>query len=265
MKKMLILTNLLWLSVFVFMAFKPDKSIVKPNAASAYTLVNASLVDLMGINYRTNYINPSRNFGTKKVNYNTDSRSCWFGLDKLESFIADMKTANPLMNGLRFYFIQYPNDQATWDKYPYLKDISPLYKNRHTLMMIPTYFDGTYDVDFDPRKNGTDGKPANIVDVMDKLIKNEATEPNILQSTNNATKAPVLMPKGTSTSSTDDPSIINGGSLIPPPPDFLNSSKLTATPSNGIDVPCSGARLLPYFDYKSKCGFKPFTKDAIKN
>lgn len=268
---MLILTNLLWLCIFLFTSFKQVDENKPKLPAPAYDLVEASLADMMGNNFRLNYINPTRNVGTKKESYASDSRSVWFSLAKLESFIADMKAKSPLTTGIRFYFIQYPNDVAQWNKYNYLKKhISPSYKNHHTLMLVPTYFDGTYDMDFDPRRIGGDGKPMHMVDVMNSL--RNVREENAAQAGSGINKAYILMPYGTSSSSEyDDPNIINGGSLVPPYPPG-GSARMADASSTKIGVPignkisCSGATLLPYFDYKSKCGVVPLPlKDAIKD
>lgn len=258
MKKLLVLTNVLWLSVFLFMGFKPlDENKAKP-LASTYDLVEASLVDMMAGSFRNNYINPTRNVGTKKESYANDSRSVWFSLLKLESFIADMKAKSPLTTGIRFYFIQYPNDITQWNKYNYLKrHISTSYKNHHSLMLVPTYYDGTYDVDFDPRRIDATGKPVHMADVMASLSGSK--EENPAQAGNGINKAYIAMPYGTSSSPEyDDPNIINGGSLVPPYPPASSAKKINVSTANVLapipKIPCSGATLLPYFDYKTKCG-----------
>ena len=256
MKKLLILTNLIWLSFFVFTGFKPIKEISLIPPSSNYHLVDASLAKTMADSYRKSYINITKNIGTKKVSSSQDSRSIWFSLDMLKSFIVDIETqgssSGVMPSGLRFYFIQYPaNIFPIGNNYAYFDGVNPSFQNLHSLMSVPTYLDRglKVHVDYDPRKGSMP-----ISDVFDSLIAAEKRNKEINKSISNsfdALKANVLLSHNLKVSGDDsDPAnIANKGQMIPPP---FNTRIAT-----GTNVPCSGANLMIYFDGNTNCGFKP--------
>ncbi len=91
-----------------------------------------------------------------------DSRCAWFDLDTLKKFIYEIesKTCNNRANatkpcdtnlklGIRIYFAEYPS-AADWTSYQGLETVPQEYAGLHTLLMVPTFYNGTNDVDFDP-------------------------------------------------------------------------------------------------------------------
>ncbi len=204
MKKLLILTNVLWLSLFVFTGFKPlDK--IQTISPSTYHLIDASLVKLMSENYREFYV---KTFIKKKatvidnsngIQNNVDSRTIWFSKEKLTQFLNDMDAQAALhggaVSGIRFYYIKYP-DATNWGKYKYFTDpamkLPTSYQNRHSLLLVPTYLDPTtqFHTDFDPRRfDNTTNKFVDLPTVLDELIKNEEKPipQSSIQAYNNST------------------------------------------------------------------------------
>lgn len=103
-----------------------------------------------------------------------DSRAVWFSLKRLKRFIYEIehKTCNlsaantcgvPHMPelGIRIYFGEYPA-ATEWNNYPELRNwpqyadegtttpAADEYANMHTLVLVPTYFNGSMNVDFSP-------------------------------------------------------------------------------------------------------------------
>jgi hypothetical protein len=86
-----------------------------------------------------------------------DARSVWFPLERLKKFIWNIEKENcgkpcPHDLGLRVYFARYPQQADTlWQK-DYLTGVSTTFANRHTVFMVPTYYDESKktDVDFFP-------------------------------------------------------------------------------------------------------------------
>lgn len=255
MKKLLIITNLFWVSLFGFMAFKPTAP------SSSYHLIDASLAKMMAQNYRDFYIktylknNPMAS-GVGQNNSN-DSRTIWFSSKKIREFMRDMEVQSlansrgrDSLSGLRFYYIKYPQ-QTEWNKYAYFNQNNlPLnYKNLHSLMVVPTYFDTQTKthVDYDPRRYGSDGKPTLISQVFNDLIakeKNNETNSQNPRGLNGVAlnKASIIMPDNSDIVANS----INAGGLIPPP--WNKTSKMT------FEIPCSGADLMNYVDGIEKCG-----------
>lgn len=276
MKKLLIITNLFWISIILFPAFiKPNQ----PNntaAGSSYHLIDASLVKIMANNYRDFYVNtyfkkkPQVQDKTNGIFNNIDSRSIWFSSKKIKEFMADMEreslACGDSLSGIRFYYIKYP-EKKIWDGYKYFvaSNLPQNYQNRHSLMLVPTYYNKTtqFHTDFDPREYEAPGKPKDMSTVMDSLItlEGENTKSNLTPGLING-KAAIMGPDNSGANA----NMANGGGLIPPYPP-AGSFRL-ATPSLGIkiNVPCSGADLMVYVDGHFKCGqaIKPSSIDVNK-
>lgn len=85
-----------------------------------------------------------------------DSRCAWFSLDELKNFIAQVeketREKNPDIkpDGLRIYYVVYPTQGEKESSY--IKSIVPEYRNHHSLVMIPTFYDEKHkeSVDYDP-------------------------------------------------------------------------------------------------------------------
>jgi hypothetical protein len=276
MKKLLIITNLFWISIILFPAFiKPNQ----PNtiaAGSSYHLIDASLVKIMANKYRDFYVNtyykkkPQVLDNTNGIFNNIDSRSIWFSSKKIKEFMNDMESESlahgDSLSGIRFYYIKYP-EKKIWDGYKYFvaSDLPQNYQNRHSLILVPTYYntETKFQTDFDPREYDSKGKPIDMSIVMDNLISNEDQEtisnikPGLVKG-----KAAIMGPDNSGANA----NMANGGGLIPPYPP-AGSFRL-ATPSLGIkiNVPCSGADLMVYVDGHFKCGqaIKPSSIEVNK-
>lgn len=91
-----------------------------------------------------------------------DAHSVWFDLKTLKKFIFhiehNVRTNKPNNTdelGLRFYYAAYPTNMTTRTD---LHDVDPLYKNRHTVVLIPTIFKKDIgNVDFNPVDASTYG------------------------------------------------------------------------------------------------------------
>lgn len=249
MKKLLILTNVLWASLFLLSGFKPLKDI--KDVASTYHLIDASLVKLMSESYRDNYINTyfkkrsTYEDKTNGVRNSEDSRTIWFSKERLLQFISDMDTEaathKSTVSGIRFYYIKYP-ENPNWKTYKYLQqDVPTVYEKRHSLMLVPTYLDSTtqYHTDFDPRRYDTNAKKfKDMPSVMQELIAAESipiTQAQVsymkekgVTITDPQTKSTQINIPGlniasinkaaivTADDSGDNAGIANGGGLIPP-------------------------------------------------
>ncbi len=128
----------------------------------------------------------------EKVENVEDAKSIWFPLEKLKKFFWYIEHYsckskcgyNPDMLGVRIFYARYPaHDSELWNTEPSLMDVPKRYANRHTLYMIPTYYDekAGKDVDFNPR--------------LDCEIKLELTKANIATAYKKVTTTPVLPEK----------------------------------------------------------------------
>ena len=157
MKKALILTNLLWLSIFLFMGFKPA---LKPMASCDDITSNFKTEQFDGLNlkvasemaalYKKNHL--------PKLISGRDSRTIWFSLPTLKKFIWEIEHYNCLKAqnnipaddlGIRIYYGEYPNatrlkEDKIWN------GVNPDYQALHTAFMIPTFWDGKVNHDYDP-------------------------------------------------------------------------------------------------------------------
>jgi hypothetical protein len=307
MKKLLIITNLFWVCVIVLPSFVQPGNLAPTGLNSTYHLIDASLVKLMAESYRDNYVNtylkkqPSIIDKTNGKFNNVDSRTIWFSKEKLTQFINDMDAEaaqhnNQSVSGIRFYYIKYP-DATNWSKYKYLTDPSMMpqnYKERHSLVLVPTYLDNNthYHTDFDPRKVDATGKFKDMPTVMDELIKSEGTaiEPTQIQAFNLKNKEILVKPLPTlikqlpvntnypglhpfsevkacmlsGDDSGSDLSVTNAGGIIPPYGVNGGAAFMIKKPGGGslgqvsmnniIDIPCSGATLMLYVDGLMRCG-----------
>jgi hypothetical protein len=270
MKKLLIFSNLFWISVILFPAFiKPTQ----PNtsaAGSSYHLIDASLVKIMTENYRDFYVNTfikkrptaagtvilDKSNGSQN---NIDSRSIWFSANKIREFMNDMERESlshgDSLSGIRFYYIKYP-EKKIWDLYGYFRasELPQSYQNRHSLMLVPTYFNKItqFQTDFDPRSYDSLTKTyPDMATVMETLIKRENQEtkgfsrPGLI-----AGKAAISAPDNSGSNA----SMANGGGLIPPYPPAGSEKMESPRLQLLINVPCSGADLMVYVDGHIKCG-----------
>jgi hypothetical protein len=175
MKKTLIITNLIWLTIFIFYACKPEsekisnvyeKSFENYKNKIPYFGTEAEVVRVLMTNYRDNR--------WKKIKiddqYGEDSRSVWFSTNQLKRLMYEMESTmlankNTAELGIRFYFTEYP-DSVSFNKYSYFDDIPKMYQKRHSLLMIPTYNDGKKNIDFDFKAAFKGGRPQTFAESM---------------------------------------------------------------------------------------------------
>lgn len=113
----------------------------------------------------TLYQEKQANYHRKQAIDFADTRSVWFSLDKLKSFIAEIEDSvcNSSCNtgkvdlGVRFYFGDYPDaDYMTNKGNPDYATVKSSYGKHQTIFLVPTYMDNDRkaQVDFDPRDMG---------------------------------------------------------------------------------------------------------------
>lgn len=229
MKKILVLSNLVLLSVVALLSFQVGcrNNIDKPpSEETTYTCTecpntNPPASVKMGYfkelvsNYRDNHWSIINNaFIAKGINQ-IDSRSVWFDLNTLKSFIATIENkVNTQCGdhckqelGIRIYFGEY--DATNSPKTDYV--------NLHTLIMVPTIKDKT--------KLGT---PSENVDFDPDYLS--SCKPMLPPDTANLD---ILLP----TINTTDMTAMNHGEIIPPPP--------PTTPGSPF---CTGAKFMHWVD-----------------
>lgn len=168
MKKILITTNLLLLAAAIFFACNgPVVNAVSHTKISDdcselcmnYTdvpwegKINQDIARTIANKYKEDRAKSFIWNGTE-ITDNKDSRAIWFPLETLKRYIWDIERQQCIHKckdslGLRIYFARYPNKQdAIWNS----DMMEPVegYQDRHTLFMVPTYWTGTFNQDFDP-------------------------------------------------------------------------------------------------------------------
>jgi hypothetical protein len=175
MKKLLIGSNVIWATLFLFMAFKgPSFETLKENepdnlnkdfngttaACTPDAFTGISLGELLqGIaRYRKTHWDSVNLLRYMRRNSLEDARCCWYSLDTLKKYICVIEAYSKQLGlasnnlGIRFYYAVYAD---TLKKYAE-------YKSHHTLFLVPTFLDSSasvgvdnqqtyFDVDFDPR------------------------------------------------------------------------------------------------------------------
>lgn len=83
-----------------------------------------------------------------------DARAAWFDLQTLKDYIASIESEVNKLNcdsnvklGIKIYYGKYPSSA---DNDAGLKDVDKKDFNRHTVFMVPTFFDGKQNVAFTP-------------------------------------------------------------------------------------------------------------------
>lgn len=179
MKKLLILTNAVWISIICFQACKQVKPIV--GSDSLPSVINKfcpGCADYSKNNSNTNANAYGNTKGLKRITATTmaanytancqnllserlggeqpDARSVWFSLETLKEFVFNIEKSlcnqncnQKLELGVRIYYAQYPDIAALRTTYTSiqnglslyddLQDINNRYGKNHTLFMVPTY------------------------------------------------------------------------------------------------------------------------------
>ncbi len=182
MKKLLVAGNVLLL-VLLLMAHTVERKPVPDNLDRSVQLgIDPNLSRSMLVEYRDKiWRNRNINGGLGK-----DARSVWFSLAKLKAFIADIESkvgqhcTDSFNLGIRIYYAAYPDSSMIrvrgWKNYLDNHKLPMEYRNHHTVVMVPTYWnneDGHY-YDFDPRFRTSPGLNncnfSPVADVMNALL-----------------------------------------------------------------------------------------------
>lgn len=179
MKKLLILSNLLWISIISFQACDTIKKVADDNlpgimgtlncsGCSTYEKVSGSTNQnayghTEGLSLATaraianNYASTCQNLLNGNLRPGEqDARSVWFSLETLKEFIYNIEktccdsSCTDLQLGIRVYYAKYPrfdstsftslaNDPSKISIFNDLQDVRTAYSDRHTVFMVPTY------------------------------------------------------------------------------------------------------------------------------
>lgn len=88
-----------------------------------------------------------------------DTRSAWFSIDDLKSFIAEMeKDPKNKLSGIRMYYTVYPEKKEGESEF--MSSVSDNERNHVSLLLIPTYYDekSKEHADFGPSGSSEPGK-----------------------------------------------------------------------------------------------------------
>jgi hypothetical protein len=128
------------------------------NPPSTFQGVNGTLAKALVENYRTHQWKTYRNLGPTQL---PDTRAVWFSVERLKHFLYEIEQSacaskcnmSNMVLGVRVYYGTYP-EKEEWRKNEYelvADGIDPNYAGTHTVVFVPTFFNGTKDVDFDPK------------------------------------------------------------------------------------------------------------------
>jgi len=83
-----------------------------------------------------------------------DAQAIWFDFKALKDFLyhienyANNNSKLQVDNlGIRIYYTSYPSSIASWDEFEDLKEVPKEYKNKHTLIFVPTIREGSTNQD----------------------------------------------------------------------------------------------------------------------
>jgi hypothetical protein len=166
MKKLLIITNVIWVSIFCFIACDPEEE--KPTTENCKTISSnysnertsgrispieaTTMAQLYYKNHFPEYNRYIAGYLGKAESEQVDARSVWFSLETLKQYLWEIesksttcKGCETLNLGVRIYYGEYaePDTQKGDDptQFPFT------HKKMHSVFMVPTY-----------AKHGTDGK-----------------------------------------------------------------------------------------------------------
>jgi hypothetical protein len=168
MKKILIFTNIVLITIIVVMSCNPTPTPPKPEKIGGIFvkgqgltpkgIIDDSLAIIMSQLYKEDLKKSRMSNDTSQY----DTRSIWFSLATLESFINKIKSSVADKNfdmvlGTRIYFAKYPA-QLNRKRYPELTDLRDDVTGRHTIFFVPTFYDTSMQehVDFNYLNVGTD-------------------------------------------------------------------------------------------------------------
>lgn len=159
--------------------------------------LNADLARTLIRNYTNNHlavINASTQLtALRQPNATSDSRCIWFSIDDLKSFMSDIESAYESKCsamtgalGIRFYYCEYPAaGSSAWGTTLPMSEAQ--YAGMHTVMMVPTYNNGSKNVDFDPNYATPEGIPIPLTTVYSTI---EPATTNLLMKNHGALVPP---------------------------------------------------------------------------
>ncbi len=147
--------------VYYLMNEKPenivDESICLNYSKDQAPKLKKSFIDGMKQNYFNNQLSVlnGQNVQNRTNLEGGDTQSVWLDLEKLKKFIYHLEIKAQKSNitsdklGIRLHFMTYPND-SIWNNYEDLRDfdLEKKYRNRMSLILIPTNKIDGKDVDF---------------------------------------------------------------------------------------------------------------------
>ncbi|HMU09956.1 MAG TPA: hypothetical protein PKC54_08130 [Ferruginibacter sp.] len=229
MKKILIATNLLLLTVTLFMACDNSRTTESATTATGgtetraaagpdvseemYGLLDDSLAVLMSEAYRDD----NRKSKVTGSNGELDARSIWFDLETIKLFIAKIEASvagaekcDSFKLGIRMYYAKYPEGEE-FNKYSEaLSQLGPGIAGKHTLFMTPTYYNNGENIDFNFEEVGDDRcKPIPYSKLL--RMNNRAHKSGLFIGRKKP--APIADPRETGQST----HTVNHGGLMPPP------------------------------------------------
>jgi hypothetical protein len=189
MKKILLLTNVITLALLYFNSC--TTSIHSMSTSDGTIMVNYKKSDFKGLkaDFIEKMIDNYAAASPINGNLNSDARTVWFNLDTLKKFIwyvenksieNGFKSGQLEKLGLRLYYIRYPASSTDMATFTDLRGLNPSFANKHSVMMIPTYYNSTrgYNVEFDPTKFDATGNPFSY----EKLMNNPQTELTVFRT-----------------------------------------------------------------------------------
>ncbi len=106
-----------------------------------------------------------------------DGRAAWFDLQTLKDYIASienevgkLKCDTNIKLGIKIYYGKYPSNA---DNDAGLKDVDERDFNRHTVFMVPTFFDGKQNVAFTPAMAADGCKLIPYYELFNKLDRSK--------------------------------------------------------------------------------------------
>jgi hypothetical protein len=194
MKRVLLIINILLIGIILFQACQSTTGGTKDSRTSDTTRCKNICGDYSGSEWygRITFDDANRIFRNyrqddakhniwrnDKMSDEPDTKCVWFPLETIKRYIWTIENGSCSKNcpdslGLRIYFAKYPSiKDPFWEK-PDFSD-NKIYADRHTLFIVPTFYDINKDAhtDFNPFREGCPPlgtKPIGVVPKPDGAI-----------------------------------------------------------------------------------------------
>lgn len=222
MKKILIASNIVLLGIILILLFYRKSSFIKGSYSSsacasskcmtpagpAKGRISSGTARMISQQYKSDQ-GKSFIWSPGGRTNQEDACSVWFGLETIKRFIWEIESASCGNNctdtlGIRIYYARYPENLSSVTEFA---DLNPAYANRHTLFMVPTYWDeaSRQYIDFNPASG----------------CRGSFDGPSLIKSL----PSMIYMP------SSEEQTTQNHGGLAPPP-DGVNSGTFPTTTSS---------------------------------